>query len=163
VAEQLVEVVDRAEDLDLGVHSMAAAVVEVAAEPLEELGEARLDQGTSLAVLGPTGWSGEAGGHGLLAGGGELALGGEPCLWASLVTETNSGRSARASKAAVEAYPLSASQSWMSPKSPAAWWLYWVFFTIGTRAVVSEGLSCTSMASRSWRRADAICRLYPCR
>ncbi|MEU9124499.1 hypothetical protein AB0C96_32400 [Streptomyces sp. NPDC048506] len=37
--DQLVEIVDRGEELDLGVHGLAAAVVEVAPEALEEPGE----------------------------------------------------------------------------------------------------------------------------
>lgn len=45
-------VVHPAEELDLGVHRLAAAVVEVSSEPLEDLGESRLDQCTALTVLG---------------------------------------------------------------------------------------------------------------
>jgi hypothetical protein len=58
-----VEVVDCADEIELGVYGMAAAVVEVAAEPLEELCESRFDQGTALTVLGSAGRSGKAGGH----------------------------------------------------------------------------------------------------
>ncbi|WSM52216.1 hypothetical protein OG963_00240 [Streptomyces sp. NBC_01707] len=78
--DQFVEVVDRAEELDLGVHGPAAALAEVAPESLEELGEPRLDQGTALTVLGPSCRGGEAGRHVLLAGRGLLAFRGEACL-----------------------------------------------------------------------------------
>ncbi|MFE7245457.1 hypothetical protein [Streptomyces sp. NPDC057582] len=69
MAEQLVEVVDRAEVLDLCVDVLAPAVVEVAAEPLEELGESWLDRSAALTVLGSIGRGGEAGGHGVPADG----------------------------------------------------------------------------------------------
>ncbi|OKI44758.1 hypothetical protein A6A29_34005 [Streptomyces sp. TSRI0281] len=59
---------DRAEEIDLGVHRTVAAVVEAPPGPLEELGEPRLDQGASLSVLSPTCWGGEAIRHVLLAG-----------------------------------------------------------------------------------------------
>ncbi|MFK4103151.1 hypothetical protein ACI2L1_24295 [Streptomyces sp. NPDC019531] len=39
------EVVDRAEELDLDIYGLVAAVVEGADEPLEELGESRFAQG----------------------------------------------------------------------------------------------------------------------
>lgn len=53
--------------------------------------------------------------------------------------------------------------SWISPGSTEARWLCWVLCTIGTRAVLSEKLSCASMARRSWRREQTIWMLYPCR
>ncbi|MEU1304662.1 MULTISPECIES: hypothetical protein [Streptomyces] len=40
------------EDLDLGVHRLAAAVVEAAPKALEDLGESLLDQCTAVTVLG---------------------------------------------------------------------------------------------------------------
>ncbi|MGY3056821.1 hypothetical protein ACVWZD_001066 [Streptomyces sp. TE3672] len=78
--DELVEVVHRAEELDLGVHRLAAAVVEVSSEPLEDLGESRLDQCTALTVLGPSRWGGKAGRHALLAGRGLLTFRGKACL-----------------------------------------------------------------------------------
>lgn len=80
VVDELVDVVHRAEELDLGVHRLAAAVVEVSSEALEDLGELRLDQGTVLTVLGPSCWGGEAGRHVLLAGRGLLTFRGKACL-----------------------------------------------------------------------------------
>ncbi len=78
--EEFAEVVNGAEELDLGVDGSASAVVEVSAESLEELGEARLDESAALAVLGLAGRGRQAVGHGLLACGGGLALRGESCL-----------------------------------------------------------------------------------
>jgi hypothetical protein len=50
VVQQLAEVVDGAEQLDLGVGGVAAAVVQVAAEPAEELGEGGFDEGGATLV-----------------------------------------------------------------------------------------------------------------
>ncbi|WP_435840642.1 hypothetical protein [Streptomyces bobili] len=78
--DELVEVVHRAEELDLGVHRPAATVVEVSFGGLEDLGESQLDQGNALTGLGPSCWGGEAGRHVLLAGRGLLTFRGEACL-----------------------------------------------------------------------------------
>src|SRR5580700_9864095 len=52
VFEELGEVVDGAEELDLGVDGVVAAVVDVAAEPGEQLGEGGLDEaGAALVQL----------------------------------------------------------------------------------------------------------------
>jgi hypothetical protein len=116
VIKEFAEVVDRSEEFDLGVHAVVSAVVEPTTEALEELDESGLHQGTSLSVLLPAQRCGEAGCHLVLA-------------------------AARASNAEVEAYPLSASQSRMGCSIPAARRLTCVLFTMGTRAVMSDGLS----------------------
>src|SRR6516162_104593 len=63
VVQELAEVVDGAEEFDLGVGGVAAAVVEVAAEPGVELGERGLDQGGAAPVQLLAGRGGQPGGH----------------------------------------------------------------------------------------------------
>src|SRR5512140_2000013 len=65
---QLGEVVHGAEQLERGVGGVAAAVVKVAAEPGEELGEERLHLGGAAFVQALAGRGGEPGGHVLPAG-----------------------------------------------------------------------------------------------
>ena len=61
VVQELAEVVDGAEQLELGVGGVAAAVAEVAAEPGEELGEERLYLGGAAFVQALAGRGGEPG------------------------------------------------------------------------------------------------------
>src|SRR5580693_3055788 len=63
VIQELGEVVDGGQELDLGVDGVAAAVVDVAAEPGEELGEGGLDLGGAAGVEALAGRGGEPGGH----------------------------------------------------------------------------------------------------
>src|SRR6516164_10202066 len=62
VVQELAEVVDGAEEFDLGGGGVAAAVVEVAAEPGVELGERGLDQGGAAPVQLLAGRGGQPGG-----------------------------------------------------------------------------------------------------
>src|ERR1700729_3977652 len=61
VFEELGEVVDGAEELDLGVDGVAAAVADVAAEPGEQLGEGGFDEAGAAFVQFLAGWGGEPG------------------------------------------------------------------------------------------------------
>src|SRR5512138_3131827 len=61
--QELAEVVHGARQLDLGVDGVAAAVVDVAAEPGEQLGEGGLDEGGAALVQLLAGRGGQPGGH----------------------------------------------------------------------------------------------------
>src|SRR6266699_3451414 len=77
VFEELGEVVDGAEELDLGVDGVVAAVVDVAAEPGEQLGEGGLDEAGAALVQLLAGRGGQPGGH-FLPAGRERAAAGAP-------------------------------------------------------------------------------------
>src|SRR5438874_6117928 len=66
--QELGDVVHGAQQLDLGVDGVAAAVADVAAEPGEQLGEGGLDEGGAAFVETLAGRGGQPGGHFLPAG-----------------------------------------------------------------------------------------------
>src|SRR5260370_4932376 len=68
MVQELAEGVGGAQELDLGVGGVAAAVVEVAAEPAGELGASGLDEGGAALVQVPAGRGGQPARHLLLAG-----------------------------------------------------------------------------------------------